>query len=173
MAYGGQLLSKGTPELTVVEPIPEGGGRVLATARAGETEAPYALRARRFWFFADLPFAFATETDRYLVLCDLRPLEVTGDVAETALDEAGITVNKNLIPYDPVTPKVTSGIRLGTPALTSRGMGPDEMVQIGQMIASQQAGAISVLQYADRIYQLPLGVVGIAVGVVLLPELAR
>ena len=73
-------------------------------------------------------------TDNHLVLCDLRPLKVTGDVAETALDEAGITVNKNLIPYDPATPKVTSGIRLGTPALTSRGMGPDEMAKVGELI---------------------------------------
>jgi glycine hydroxymethyltransferase len=73
-------------------------------------------------------------TDNHLVLCDLRPLKVTGDVAETALDEAGITVNKNLIPYDPATPKVTSGIRLGTPALTSRGMGTDEMVKVGELI---------------------------------------
>jgi glycine hydroxymethyltransferase len=64
----------------------------------------------------------------------LRPLNVTGDVAETALDKAGITVNKNLIPYDPETPKVTSGIRVGTPALTSRGMGPDEMVKVGEFI---------------------------------------
>jgi glycine hydroxymethyltransferase len=73
-------------------------------------------------------------TDNHLQLCDLRPLKVTGDVAETALDEAGITVNKNLIPYDPETPKVTSGIRVGTPALTSRGMGTDEMVKVGELI---------------------------------------
>jgi glycine hydroxymethyltransferase len=73
-------------------------------------------------------------TDNHLVLCDLRPLKVTGVVAETALDEAGITVNKNLIPYDPATPKVTSGIRLGTPALTSRGMGVGEMGKVGKLI---------------------------------------
>jgi glycine hydroxymethyltransferase len=73
-------------------------------------------------------------TDNHLQLCDLRPLGITGDVAETALDEAGITANKNLIPYDPATAKVTSGIRLGTPALTSRGMGTGEMGKVGELI---------------------------------------
>jgi glycine hydroxymethyltransferase len=73
-------------------------------------------------------------TDNHLLLVDLRPLGVTGDVAETALDKAGITVNKNLIPYDPEPPKVTSGIRVGSPALTSRGFGPDEMTIVGSLI---------------------------------------
>jgi glycine hydroxymethyltransferase len=73
-------------------------------------------------------------TDNHLLLVDLRPLGVTGDVAEKALDKVGITVNKNLIPYDPQPPKVTSGIRLGTPALTSRGFGQDEMGLIGRLI---------------------------------------
>ena len=73
-------------------------------------------------------------TDNHLLLVDLRPFEVTGDVAEKALDRAGITVNKNLIPYDPQPAKVTSGIRLGTPALTSRGFGLAEMETIGRLI---------------------------------------
>lgn len=73
-------------------------------------------------------------TDNHLLLVDLRPLGVTGDVAETALDKAGITVNKNLIPYDPEPPKVTSGIRVGSPALTSRGFGPQEMTVVGSLI---------------------------------------
>ena len=73
-------------------------------------------------------------TDNHLLLVDLRPLGVTGDVAEKALDKVGITVNKNLIPYDPQPPKVTSGIRLGTPALTSRGFGQVEMGLIGRLI---------------------------------------
>jgi glycine hydroxymethyltransferase len=73
-------------------------------------------------------------TDNHMLLVDLRPLGVTGDVAEVALDHAGITVNKNMIPYDPEPPKVTSGIRVGTPALTSRGFGVDEMTTIAHLI---------------------------------------
>jgi glycine hydroxymethyltransferase len=73
-------------------------------------------------------------TDNHMLLVDLRPLGVTGDVAEVALDQAGITVNKNMIPYDPESPKVTSGIRVGTPALTSRGFGVDEMKAIAGLI---------------------------------------
>ena len=73
-------------------------------------------------------------TDNHLLLVDLQPFDVTGDVAEEALDQAGITVNKNLIPYDPRPAKVTSGIRVGTPALTSRGFGLAEMATVGKLI---------------------------------------
>jgi glycine hydroxymethyltransferase len=73
-------------------------------------------------------------TDNHLLLVDLRPFGVTGDVAEKALDQAGITVNKNLIPYDPRSAKITSGIRVGTPALTSRGYGVNEMEMVGTLI---------------------------------------
>ena len=73
-------------------------------------------------------------TDNHLLLVDLQPFDMTGDVAEEALDRAGITVNKNLIPYDPRPAKVTSGIRVGTPALTSRGFGESEMETIGRLI---------------------------------------
>ncbi len=73
-------------------------------------------------------------TDTHLMLVDLRPKELTGKVAEKTLDQAGITVNKNTIPDDPQSPFVTSGIRLGTPALTSRGMGPAEMERIAELI---------------------------------------
>ena len=73
-------------------------------------------------------------TDNHLLLVDLQPFGVTGDVAEKALDRAGITVNKNLIPFDPQSAKVTSGIRLGTPALTSRGFGAAEMETVGKLI---------------------------------------
>ena len=66
-------------------------------------------------------------TDTHLMLVDLRPKGLTGKVAEKTLDQAGITVNKNTIPDDPQSPFVTSGIRLGTPALTTRGMGTAEM----------------------------------------------
>ncbi len=73
-------------------------------------------------------------TDTHLMLVDLRPKNLTGKVAEQVLDRAGITVNKNTIPDDPQSPFVTSGIRLGTPALTTRGMGPAEMVRIAALI---------------------------------------
>ena len=69
-------------------------------------------------------------TDSHLILVDLRPKKITGNVAEKSLERAGITCNKNAIPYDPEKPMVTSGIRLGTPTLTSRGMGPSEMLQV-------------------------------------------
>ena len=73
-------------------------------------------------------------TDSHLMLVDLRPKGLTGKVAERLLDRAGITVNKNTIPDDPQSPFVTSGIRLGTPALTTRGMGVSEMKRIATLI---------------------------------------
>jgi glycine hydroxymethyltransferase len=73
-------------------------------------------------------------TDTHLVLVDLRPYKVTGKIAETVLDEVGITVNKNTIPFDPEKPFVTSGIRIGTPALTTRGMKETEMKTIADLI---------------------------------------
>ncbi len=73
-------------------------------------------------------------TDTHLMLVDLRPRKVNGKIAEAALGAAGITANKNMIPFDPEKPFVTSGIRLGTPALTSRGMGISEMRTIGALI---------------------------------------
>ncbi len=73
-------------------------------------------------------------TDSHLMLVDLRPKGLTGKLAEQLLDRAGITVNKNTIPDDPQSPFVTSGIRLGTPALTTRGMGTSEMKRIAKLI---------------------------------------
>ena len=73
-------------------------------------------------------------TDTHLMLVDLRAKELTGKEAERLLGLAGITVNKNTIPDDPQSPFVTSGIRIGTPALTTRGMGRPEMVRIAQLI---------------------------------------
>ena len=73
-------------------------------------------------------------TDSHLMLVDLRPKNLTGKAAEKLLDQAGITVNKNTIPDDPQSPFVTSGIRLGTPAVTTRGMGIAEMVRIAELI---------------------------------------
>jgi len=73
-------------------------------------------------------------TDNHLFLVDLRSKNITGQDAEIALDMAGITVNKNAIPFDDKPPAVTSGIRLGTPSVTTRGMTPKEMEQIASMI---------------------------------------
>jgi glycine hydroxymethyltransferase len=73
-------------------------------------------------------------TDTHLMLVDVTPFGVTGKEADAVLGEVGITVNKNTIPYDPNPPMVTSGVRLGTPALTSRGMGTEEMREIGHLI---------------------------------------
>jgi glycine hydroxymethyltransferase len=73
-------------------------------------------------------------TDNHLMLVDLTPLECTGQEAEDALAKVNITVNKNAIPNDPLPPRVTSGLRLGTPALTSRGFGLDEVRKVGQII---------------------------------------
>ncbi len=75
-------------------------------------------------------------TDNHLMLVDVTPLGVTGREAEALLDDVGITVNKNAIPFDQNPPNIASGIRVGTPATTSRGMGPDEMRQIGRLIVS-------------------------------------
>ncbi len=73
-------------------------------------------------------------TDNHLMLVDLRPKKLTGKVAEEALGRAGITVNKNMIPWDPEKPFVTSGIRVGTPALTTRGFGEAEMATVATLI---------------------------------------
>jgi glycine hydroxymethyltransferase len=73
-------------------------------------------------------------TDNHLMLLDLRNKGLTGKAAEKALDRAGITVNKNTVPRETQSPFVTSGIRLGTPALTTRGMGAGEMTQVAALI---------------------------------------
>ncbi len=81
-------------------------------------------------------------TDTHLMLVDLTPQGLTGKSAAAALDKAGIIVNKNTIPFDSQSPFVTSGIRIGTPTVTSRGMGTDEMRQIAGLIAD-------ALEHAD------------------------
>ena len=73
-------------------------------------------------------------TDTHLILIDLSDRGITGKLAEIKLEEAGITTNKNMIPYDEKSPFITSGIRIGTPALTSRGMQEGEMIIISKLI---------------------------------------
>ena len=73
-------------------------------------------------------------TDSHLMLVDLRPKNTTGKAAEASLERAHITTNKNAIPFDPAKPAVTSGIRLGSPAATSRGFGLAEFREVGLMI---------------------------------------
>jgi glycine hydroxymethyltransferase len=75
-------------------------------------------------------------TDNHLMLIDLTNKGITGKEAEQALDQAGITVNKNAIPYDERPPAITSGIRLGTPSITTRGMGTAEVVEIADLISA-------------------------------------
>lgn len=75
-------------------------------------------------------------TDNHLLLVDVRKQNLTGKEAEKLLDEVGITVNKNTIPFETTSPFITSGIRIGTAALTTRGMGEDEMKKIGEIIAT-------------------------------------
>jgi glycine hydroxymethyltransferase len=79
-------------------------------------------------------------TDSHAILVDLRPIGVTGKAAEAALERAGLTCNKNGIPFDPEKPAVTSGIRLGTPAATTRGFGIKEFEQVGDWIAQVLIG---------------------------------
>jgi glycine hydroxymethyltransferase len=94
-------------------------------------------------------------SDTHLILVDLRPVGLTGAEAEAALDKAGITVNKNSIPYDPQPPKVTSGIRVGTPALTTRGMKEAEMETVAEFIhqalaAAKDPGRLAKLEVQTR-----------------------
>lgn len=99
-------------------------------------------------------------TDNHIVLLDLRPWNLTGKEAEKLLEEAGITVNKNTIPFDPEKPFVTSGIRMGTAALTTRGMKQDEMVKIGEVIAAvlKSKGDKAVLEKAKETTKAICGV---------------
>ncbi|AIQ26426.1 MULTISPECIES: serine hydroxymethyltransferase [Paenibacillus] len=102
-------------------------------------------------------------TDNHLMLLDTRNLNITGKDAEKVLDSIGITVNKNAIPFDPTSPFVTSGIRIGTPAVTSRGMDEQAMVVIGRIIANVLKNpkdevklAEAARQVADLTDQYPL-----------------
>jgi glycine hydroxymethyltransferase len=93
-------------------------------------------------------------TDNHLMLVDLTNKNSTGKDAEDALDKAGITVNKNAIPYDTRPPAVTSGIRLGTPSITTRGMGKEEMVEIAEIISSvidNCSDPVKIQAFAERV----------------------
>ena len=85
-------------------------------------------------------------TDNHLILVDLIESEVTGKELEDSLEAVGITCNKNMVPNDPEKPTVTSGVRLGTAAMTTRGMGPDEMREIADIIASAARGELDGLR---------------------------
>ncbi len=98
-------------------------------------------------------------TDTHLSLLDLRPLDVTGTEAETRCDAVRITLNKNAIPYDPQPPAVASGIRVGTPSITTQGMGTDAMVRIAELIGravrEPAASAEVAGQVGDLVAQYP------------------
>jgi glycine hydroxymethyltransferase len=79
-------------------------------------------------------------TDVHLVLADLRESELDGKQAEDRLEEIGITVNRNAVPFDPRPPAVSSGLRVGTPALATRGFGVDEFVEVGRIMADALTG---------------------------------
>ncbi|EPY02580.1 serine hydroxymethyltransferase [Magnetospirillum fulvum] len=81
-------------------------------------------------------------TDSHLMLVDLRPKKLTGKAAEASLERAGMTCNKNGIPFDPEKPTITSGVRLGTPAATTRGFGVEEFRQVGELIGDVLDGLV-------------------------------
>ena len=87
-------------------------------------------------------------TDNHLMLVDLRPKKLTGKVGEEVLGKAGITVNKNMIPFDPEKPMTTSGVRVGTPAITTRGMKEADMAIVGQLIGEALDSASDEAQLA-------------------------
>jgi len=80
-------------------------------------------------------------TDNHLLLIDLSRKGITGKQAEQSLEKAGITVNKNMVPFDEKSPMITSGIRIGTPAMTTRGMKEPEMLRIAELIHGALSGA--------------------------------
>ncbi|HET6679786.1 MAG TPA: serine hydroxymethyltransferase [Gemmatimonadaceae bacterium] len=108
-------------------------------------------------------------TDNHLMLLDLRSKELTGKVAERTLDQAGITVNKNTVPGETQSPFVTSGIRIGTPAVTTRGMGEAEMVRIAELIdlaldARDDAAALAALRADVREFASAFPLYPVSVG---------
>jgi len=125
---GGPLMHVIAAKAVAFGEVLEPGFRVYARKVVDNAKAlAAALQARGFAIVSG-------GTDSHLMLVDLRPKGLTGKLAEQLLDRAGVTVNKNTIPDDPQSPFVTSGIRLGTPALTTRGMGTAEMKRIATLI---------------------------------------
>ncbi|MFC7383502.1 serine hydroxymethyltransferase [Sphaerisporangium rhizosphaerae] len=96
-------------------------------------------------------------TDNHLALIDLRGVGVTGAAAEQSCARAGIILNRNAIPYDPEPPTVTSGIRVGTPCVTTQGMGVSEMKEIGSMVAQAVRHPGAIASVAERVTQLTRG----------------
>lgn len=93
-------------------------------------------------------------TDNHLLLLDMRPLNMTGQEAETRLNSLGLAVNKNTIPYDPEKPTVTSGLRIGTPAMTTRGLKEDAMAEVAQIMADALKKTKSDDNIRDRVRQI-------------------
>jgi glycine hydroxymethyltransferase len=91
-------------------------------------------------------------TDNHLILVDLIETGTTGKELEETLESVGVTCNKNMVPNDPEKPTVTSGVRLGTAAMTTRGMGPDEMREIAEIIVKASRGELEGLR--DRVTAL-------------------
>ena len=99
-------------------------------------------------------------TDNHLILVDLTPLGISGQAAETALESVGIIANKNAIPFDPQPPRVASGLRLGTPAITSRGFGEKEVKQVSRLIArtlNHREDAAALEQVKREVKELTAG----------------
>src|SRR6185503_19780749 len=88
-------------------------------------------------------------TDVHLVLADLRESDLDGQQAEDRLHDVGITVNRNAVPFDPRPPAVSSGLRIGTPALATRGFGTDDFREVGKIIGEALTGEFSDDQRAD------------------------
>jgi glycine hydroxymethyltransferase len=99
-------------------------------------------------------------TDTHLMLVDLRPKRLTGKAAEASLERAGLTCNKNGIPFDPEKPTVTSGVRLGTPAGTTRGFGIAEFREVGEMIGDVLDGLAATPDENGRVENEVRGRVG-------------
>jgi len=91
-------------------------------------------------------------TDNHLILVDLIETGTTGKELEETLESVGVTCNKNMVPNDPEKPTITSGVRLGTAAMTTRGMGPDEMREIAEIITRAARGELGGLR--DRVRAL-------------------
>ena len=99
-------------------------------------------------------------TDTHLMLVDLRPKKLTGKLAEASLERAGMTCNKNGIPYDPEKPTITSGIRLGSPAATTRGFGAAEFSRLGDLIGDVLDGLAAHPDDNSRVEQAVRAEVG-------------